>query len=132
MVHEREGLTLGLESGDHGPGVHPQFNNLKRNPAAHGLLLLREVNHSAAALPDLFQKPVATQFIAGALASNRAKRRWGHLEKVTNLIMDLQKGKELRPQLRITAALVQQKDVKVTLGDLSLSLVKELYQSVGV
>ena len=31
MVHQRQGLPLGLESGQHGPRVHPGLDHLERH-----------------------------------------------------------------------------------------------------
>src|ERR671910_153687 len=40
MIHDRQGLPLGLETGDHLPRVHARFQDLERDLAAHGLGLL--------------------------------------------------------------------------------------------
>jgi hypothetical protein len=32
MVHERQGLALGLELRDHIPGVHPKLDDRERDP----------------------------------------------------------------------------------------------------
>ena len=39
MVHQGQGLSLGLQSGDHLPGVHARLDDLQGHFAAHRLVL---------------------------------------------------------------------------------------------
>ena len=41
MIHHRQRLPLGLEAGDHLPGVHPQLDDLQRDLAADRVLSAR-------------------------------------------------------------------------------------------
>jgi hypothetical protein len=76
-------LPLGLESGDHLLGVHPQLDHLEGNFAADWLLLFGDIDHAAAALADLLQQLVTPQRLAHGFVHRRAElretltRRWG-------------------------------------------------------
>ena len=52
MLHQGEGLPLGLEPCDDLAGVHAQLDDFEGNPPAHGLLLLRHEHLAEAALAD--------------------------------------------------------------------------------
>ncbi len=60
MVHQRQGLPLGLEPGNHRPGVHAQLDDFQRHTAAHRFLLLGHINHAAAAFADFLEQLVAS------------------------------------------------------------------------
>src|SRR5207247_402627 len=68
VIHQREGLPLGLETGDDLPGVHAGFDDLEGHFAPDGLLLLGDVDHAHAAFADLFQQLVRADHRAGAFA----------------------------------------------------------------
>jgi hypothetical protein len=70
MVHERQGLTLGLEPRDHLPGVHSQFDNLEGNAPFDRLLLLGQIDYAEPAVADFLQEFVAPDFIARFLTWN--------------------------------------------------------------
>jgi len=65
MVHNRQGLALGLEAGDHLLRVHTELDDLQRHPPADGLLLLGEVDNGEAALADLLQDLVVAEALIG-------------------------------------------------------------------
>jgi hypothetical protein len=67
MVHQRQGLAFGLEAGHDLPRVHAQLDNLERDAAMHGFLLLRHPDHAHAAFADLFEQFVAADAVAGLL-----------------------------------------------------------------
>ena len=52
MIHHRQRLPLGLEAGDDALRVHAQLDDLERDAAPDGFLLLGHVNHAAATLAD--------------------------------------------------------------------------------
>ena len=78
MIHHRQRLPFGLEAGDHLLGVHPQLDNLERDPPAHWLGLFGDINHSATALADLLHQLVAVYGVAGLFRSAR-RRSHGRL-----------------------------------------------------
>ena len=65
MVHHGEGLAVGFEASDNGPGVHTQPDDFQGNTAAHGFLLLGHVDNAAAAFADFLQQFVSPDAIAG-------------------------------------------------------------------
>ena len=73
VVHQGQGLPLGLEAGHHLFGVHPQLDNLEGHAAADRFLLLGHIHHAHAALPDLFQQLVATDHGAGKLVGGHIR-----------------------------------------------------------
>lgn len=74
VIHHRQRLALGLETGDHRLAVHAQLNDLERDPAAHGFSLLGHVNHTAAAFTDPLQKLVASDLVAGFFRGARCDK----------------------------------------------------------
>jgi hypothetical protein len=61
MVHERQGLTLGLEAGDDPRRVHPGLDDLEGNLAVNGLCLLCEPDLSHASLAHQLHKAVSAE-----------------------------------------------------------------------
>ena len=55
MIHHRQRLSLGLESGDDAPRVHAQLDDFERDAASDRFLLLRPVNDPTAAFADFLQ-----------------------------------------------------------------------------
>ncbi len=55
MVHQGQGLAFGFEAGDDLAGVHAGLDDLERDPAADGLFLLGQVDHSHAAFANQLQ-----------------------------------------------------------------------------
>ena len=60
VVHQRQGLPLGLEPRHHLAGVHPGLDDLQGDLAADRLFLLGQVDHAHAALAEDRQDPVGT------------------------------------------------------------------------
>jgi hypothetical protein len=65
MVHEGQGLSLGLEPGDDALGVHAQLNDLEGNPAPDWFLLLGHIDDTTPAFADLLEELVAPNAVAG-------------------------------------------------------------------
>ena len=59
MVHQGQGLALGLEAGHDLFGVHPQLDDFQGHAAADRFLLLGHIDHPHAAFADLLQQLVA-------------------------------------------------------------------------
>ena len=55
MIHQGQRLALGLEPGDHVPGIHPQLDDLQGHPAANRLFLLRHIDHPVTPFPKLLE-----------------------------------------------------------------------------
>jgi hypothetical protein len=53
MIHHRQGLALGLETGHDLLGVHAQFDDLESDAALDGFELLRQEHRPHAALAQL-------------------------------------------------------------------------------
>ena len=68
MVHQRQGLPLGLEAGDDLAGVHARLDDLEGDLAAHRLLLLGHEDDAEAAFADLLQQLVRADDRAGPFA----------------------------------------------------------------
>ena len=52
MVHQGQGLAFGLEAGDDLFGIHAQLDDFERDTASNRFLLLRHIDHAAAAFAD--------------------------------------------------------------------------------
>ena len=65
MVHERQRLTLGLETCHDLSRVHPDLDDLERHTATDGPFLLGEVNHPHPAVAKSLEDPVGTHKIRG-------------------------------------------------------------------
>ena len=74
MIHQRERLSLGLETGDHLPRIHAELDDLERDPPAHRLLLLGHEHDAAAAFAQSLQQLVAADSRPrGILARNTSR-----------------------------------------------------------
>ena len=111
MVHQRQRLALGFEPGDDRFGVHPQLDDLQRNPPPDGLLLFGHIDHPAAAFADLLQQLVVPDPVAGIFGQRRGnddglagQRSGWFLKKTTGLFMRLEQGFNLLAKLGIIAA----------------------------
>ena len=67
MIHHGQCLPLGLEPRDDLLGVHAQLDHLEGHFAADRLFLFGDIDHAAAALPDLLQQLVASQRLPNGL-----------------------------------------------------------------
>ena len=82
VVHEGEGLALGLEAGHHFLRLHAQLDDLEGHPARHRLHLLGQVDDAHAALAQHLEEPVgadALQDLGGLAARGGlrlARPRW--------------------------------------------------------
>ena len=68
MVHHRQRLPLGLEAGDHLPGVHARLDDLQRDRPLDRLGLLGHEDDAHAAFADLLQELVGADDRAGPSA----------------------------------------------------------------
>src|SRR5262249_312893 len=71
VVHQGQGLALRLETGNHFPGIHPEFDDLQRDAPFDRFLLLGQVNHAETATADLLQEFVAPDLITWFFAWRR-------------------------------------------------------------
>ena len=58
MVHQSQGLALGLEPSDHVFGIHPQLDDLQGHSTANRLFLLGHVHNAATPFPKPLQQLV--------------------------------------------------------------------------
>ena len=78
--HHRQRLPLGLEAGDDLTGVEPRLDQLERDPAADGELLLGHEDGAEPALADALEQLVTPDQIAGLFAWNQGIERPGLLD----------------------------------------------------
>ena len=81
MVHEGQRLPLGLEAGDHVARVHAGLDDLQRDLAADGLLLLGDEDEAHAAFADLLHQLVRADDRAGPLGNGRLVGRENLVER---------------------------------------------------
>ena len=67
MLHESQGLALGLEPGDHLARVHARLEDFQSDPAADRMLLLGHEHHAEPAFTDLLDQFVGPDQRAYAL-----------------------------------------------------------------
>ena len=72
MVHHRERLAFGFETGDDRVGVHARLDDLERHAAADRFFLFGHVNDAAPALADFLEELVAADEVAGLLGDGHA------------------------------------------------------------
>jgi len=65
MVHQRQGLPLGLEAGDHLPGIHARLDDFQSHFTAYWLPLLGHKDHTEAPFADLLEQFVPANHHAG-------------------------------------------------------------------
>ena len=91
MVHQRQGLTFGLEASDHLPCVHPGLDYFQRHATADRPLLLGHKHDAKAALADLLQQLVGADLTAGTFGERPFARRVGRrrraLKKVARVVL---------------------------------------------
>ena len=108
VVHQREGLPLGLEAGDDVARVHPRLDDLERDLAAHGLLLLGDEHQAHAPLADLLHQLVGADHRAGPLGDllvvlgRFSGHRPAHEFASDTVILD--QGLDLGPQAGVGSA----------------------------
>ncbi len=73
VVHERQGLPLRLEPGQHGLRVEPRLDQLERHCALHWFGLLGEIDRAHAPLADLLAQLVTP---ADNTVDERTRRPW--------------------------------------------------------
>jgi hypothetical protein len=76
--HERQGLPLRLEAGDHLLAVHARLDHLQRHQALHGLGLLSQEDGAHAPFTELLQQPVGADHRAGGRATGRRGAKGCH------------------------------------------------------
>jgi hypothetical protein len=77
VVHQRQGLPLGLEAGDHLAGIHARLDDLQRHLAPQWSRLFGHEHHTEAPFADLLQELVGADLRAGALRHGRLHRGSG-------------------------------------------------------
>jgi hypothetical protein len=124
MVHHRERLALGLETGDDLPRVHAELDDLQRDAAPHRCGLLGEVNDAAAALADFAHERVAADHVAGFFLGERGHRRkrraldGGGFEKRAGGVVAREQGVDAGAQRGIAGAGAVEKGRAVGEGQL--------------
>jgi hypothetical protein len=106
VVHQSQGLALGLEAGDDLAGVHAGLDDLEGDLAVHGLALLGHPDLAHAAFADLLQQLVGADDGAGDLARSgwldgNGRRRGRRREELARPEMGVQQGLDLPAQLGI-------------------------------
>ena len=108
MVHQRQGLALGLEPGDDLLGIHARLDDLERHPAADGLLLLGHVDDAHAPFADLLEQLVRADPMPGpsstegrlrppdGLAATRLARRRKGVRRAMNPASGSTRGDSVR------------------------------------
>ncbi len=76
MVHQRQGLPLGLEAGDDLAGVHAQLDDLQGHAPLDRLALLGRPHGAEAAFTQLLEKFVAVDDRAEFFRVRLVKRLW--------------------------------------------------------
>lgn len=71
MIHQGQCLALGLEAGHDLPGVHAEFDDFERDFAPHRLLLFGHIDHTATAVADFLEQPVASNAVTGVFRGGR-------------------------------------------------------------
>src|SRR5205085_2430494 len=71
VLHQRERLTLRLETGHHCAGVHPELDDLQRDAATHRGFLLSAIYCAESSFADAFAQNVLVNARAGTLAVRR-------------------------------------------------------------
>ena len=114
MLHQRQGLPLGLEARDHLPRVHAQLDDLQRHAPLHRRFLLGHEDRAETALADQLQQLVAPDDRAGALADRRAcartrrllaaRRRRRRRHESWRVLENRQQVFDLAPQPLVAAA----------------------------
>jgi hypothetical protein len=91
MIHQRQGLPLGLEAGDHLARIHARLDELQRYLAAHRMMLLGDKHQAHAPFADLLHQLVRTDRGAGPFAHGLVERGGrlmsGRFEKAPHFVM---------------------------------------------
>ena len=125
MIHQRQGLPLGIEAGNDTLGIHAQLDDFQGHPAADGVFLLGHVNDAAATFADLLQQFVRPDVRAQAFQGRRhlsgrlrglrtalcaqalgqlMRGRSGQFEKTVGVRFGGEEGIELFPERRLAVA----------------------------
>ena len=81
MVHQGQGLPLGLEAGEHLAAVHAGLDDLQGHLAADGLLLLGHVDDAHAAFAELLEELVGADLRAPPACLAGHWPRWDRLAR---------------------------------------------------
>jgi len=76
MIHQRERLPLSLEPRQNQARIHTRLDDLQRDLAANGTLLLREIHDAESALTHFREDPVRTDPIAAHSRWTLPAARW--------------------------------------------------------
>ena len=102
VVHERQGLALGLEASQHLLGVHPPPDELKGHTAPYGGLLFGLPYLAHAALAELLQEPEVADPIGWTSLLHRVRRRLVELQEGFHLVTEFVVARALLIEKRRT------------------------------
>ncbi len=86
MIHQSQGLSLRIETGQDFLGVHAPLDQLERDPPANGHLLLRLVDDAHAAFADFPQDAVGTNAPRAVAACRRRRLGKGRAVAVVRAV----------------------------------------------
>jgi hypothetical protein len=107
VIHHRQGLAFGFEAGDYLAAVHAGLDDLERDAAADGVLLLGDEDQPHAAFPDLFEEFVGADDRAGALGGDLVAGRIPVIrspQKISSGLMRCQEFFNASTQIRVGPA----------------------------
>ncbi len=91
MIHDRQGLALGLEAGDNGTRIHARLEDLEGHLAADGLRLLGHEDHAEAPLADLLEELVGADDgpnpLGDGVVNGNDRAFGGFLQKAAGLVL---------------------------------------------
>jgi hypothetical protein len=89
MIHQGEGLTLGLEASHDLPGIQASLDDLHRDVAADGRGLLGEPHLPHAPLPESLEQTIGTQHATGLPGRHRGLGGGVILRRVSCLVLSI-------------------------------------------
>jgi hypothetical protein len=136
MIHQRQGLALGLEAGDDLLGVHAGLDELQGHQPLDRLGLLSHEHRAHAAFAYPFQQLVGADDGTGALGGRLIDGgRWilcGRFEETTRVGNGPEQALHAPPQFRVAATNLVQVAVAVLTRGTAKGLVKNLIDGWSV
>ena len=118
MIHHGQRLPLSLKPRNHLPCIHSRFDDLERHLAPDRLVLLGQIDHAAAAFPDLLNQAVAADPPAILLRHRgtdaEVEVSVGNLQKIGHSSLHVEQFLDALPERRIRSARLRQ--IACTLG----------------